>query len=51
MRVEDGNVTLKTRKGLNWTEKFSAIARAAKALSDCIVDGEIVALVPGIRAE
>ena len=35
---------MKTRKGLDWTEKFGAIARAAKALPDCIVDGEIVAL-------
>lgn len=44
MRVEDGNVTLKTRKGLDWTPKFGAIAAAARALPDCIVDGEIVAL-------
>lgn len=44
MRVEDGHVTLKTRKGLDWTGKFDAIARAAKALPDCILDGEIVAL-------
>ena len=44
MRVESGEVTLKTRKGLDWTAKFGAIARAASALPDCIVDGEIVAL-------
>ena len=44
MRVEDGDVTLKTRKGLDWTLKFSAIAKAARKLPDCIVDGEIVAL-------
>jgi bifunctional non-homologous end joining protein LigD len=44
MRVEDGNVTLKTRNGLDWTPKFGAIATAAGALPDCIVDGEIVAL-------
>jgi bifunctional non-homologous end joining protein LigD len=44
MRVEDGSVTLKTRKGLDWTEKFGAIAKAAKELPHCIVDGEIVAL-------
>jgi bifunctional non-homologous end joining protein LigD len=44
MRVETGNVCLKTRKGLDWTSKFGAIATAAGALSDCIVDGEIVAL-------
>ena len=44
MRVESGNVSLKTRKGLDWTAKFGAIAKAAVALPDCIVDGEIVAL-------
>jgi bifunctional non-homologous end joining protein LigD len=44
MRVDDGGVTLKTRKGLDWTPKFGAIATAASVLSDCIIDGEIVAL-------
>jgi len=44
MRVESGEVTLKTRKGLDWTPKFGAIAMAAVKLPDCIVDGEIVAL-------
>jgi bifunctional non-homologous end joining protein LigD len=44
MRVEDGDVSLKTRKALDWTEKFSAIAEAASALPDAIIDGEIVAL-------
>ncbi len=44
MRVEQGKVTLKTRKGLDWTDKFRAITSAAKALPDCILDGEIVAL-------
>jgi bifunctional non-homologous end joining protein LigD len=44
MRVENGDVTLKTRKGLDWTIKFGAIAKAARALPDCIIDGEIVAL-------
>ena len=44
MRVEDGKVTLKTRKGLDWTSKFGAIATVAAALPNCIIDGEIVAL-------
>ena len=44
MRVEDGEATLKTRKGLDWTEKFKAIAREAGALPDALIDGEIVAL-------
>jgi bifunctional non-homologous end joining protein LigD len=44
MRVESGNASLKTRKGLDWTPKFGAIATAAGKLPNCIVDGEIVAL-------
>ncbi|KPH73696.1 DNA ligase D [Bosea vaviloviae] len=44
MRIEAGKVTLKTRKGLDWTAKFKAIAAAAAGLPDAIIDGEIVAL-------
>jgi hypothetical protein len=45
MRVENGAVSLKTRKGLDWTAKFgSAISRAASKLPDCLIDGEVVAL-------
>ena len=44
LRVEDRKPTLLTRNGLNWTEKFSAIARAGAKLPDCLLDGEIVAL-------
>jgi bifunctional non-homologous end joining protein LigD len=44
LRVEDGRATLKTRKGLDWTEKFSTIAEAASALPDALIDGEVVAL-------
>jgi bifunctional non-homologous end joining protein LigD len=44
LRVEDGRATLKTRKGLDWTEKFAAIAEAASSLPDALIDGEIVAL-------
>ena len=44
MRVVDGEVTLKTRKGLDWTAKYSAIAKAAGKLPDAIIDGEICAL-------
>ena len=44
LRVEGGKVTLKTRKGLDWTAKFGAIADAALELPNGIVDGEIVAL-------
>lgn len=44
MRIEAGKVTLKTRKGLDWSSKFAAIAEAARILPDAIIDGEIVAL-------
>jgi bifunctional non-homologous end joining protein LigD len=44
MRVLDGEVSLKTRKGLDWTAKYPAIAQAAHNLPDAIVDGEICAL-------
>jgi bifunctional non-homologous end joining protein LigD len=44
IRVEDGEAILKTRKGLDWTGKFAAIAKEAGKLPDAIVDGEIVAL-------
>ncbi|MGO4724821.1 MULTISPECIES: DNA ligase D [unclassified Inquilinus] len=44
LRIEDGTATLKTRKGLDWTQKFGAIAAAAKGWPDAIIDGEVVAL-------
>jgi bifunctional non-homologous end joining protein LigD len=44
LRVEDGDSRLKTRKGLDWTDKFQAIAREGSALPDALIDGEIVAL-------
>ncbi|MGB3042125.1 MAG: DNA ligase D [Xanthobacteraceae bacterium] len=44
LRVADGEVSLRTRKGLDWTGKFPAIAVTAKELPDCIIDGEVVAL-------
>jgi bifunctional non-homologous end joining protein LigD len=44
LRVADGEATLKTRKGLDWTHKFPQVAQAAGSLSDCIIDGEVCAL-------
>jgi bifunctional non-homologous end joining protein LigD len=44
LRVEHGKGTLKTRKGLDWSDKFQAIAGEAGALADALIDGEIVAL-------
>jgi bifunctional non-homologous end joining protein LigD len=44
LRVEGGDVALKTRKGLDWTDKFSAIAKEGSGLPDALIDGEIVAI-------
>jgi bifunctional non-homologous end joining protein LigD len=44
LRVEAGEATLKTRKGLDWTGKFGSIAEEASTLPDVMIDGEIVAL-------
>ena len=44
LRVEKSNAVIRTRKGLDWTDRFSAIAEDAVGFSDCIIDGEIVAL-------
>jgi bifunctional non-homologous end joining protein LigD len=44
LRVEDGDARLKTRKGLDWTDKFQAIAKEGSSLPDALIDGEIVAL-------
>ena len=44
LRIENGAAALRTRKGLDWTPKFDAIAKAAAHLPDGIIDGEIVAL-------
>ena len=44
LRVQGGQATLRTRKGLDWTSKFGAIADEAKSLPDAVFDGEIVAL-------
>ncbi len=44
LRVEDGEAVLRTRKGLDWSEKFPEIVAASAQLPDCLIDGEIVAL-------
>jgi bifunctional non-homologous end joining protein LigD len=44
LRTQDGGAILKTRKGLDWTERFPQIAEAGARLPDAIIDGEIVAL-------
>jgi len=47
LRIDDGDASLKTRKGLDWTARFEAVAKAAARLPDGIYDGEIVALDHG----
>jgi bifunctional non-homologous end joining protein LigD len=44
LRVENGRAVIRTRTGLDWTDRFAAIAKDAEALSDCLIDGEVVAL-------
>jgi bifunctional non-homologous end joining protein LigD len=44
LRVSGGESGIRTRAGLDWTERFAAIAKDAEALPDCMIDGEIVAL-------
>jgi bifunctional non-homologous end joining protein LigD len=45
--VHDGKVVARSRRGLDWTEKFTAIADQIVALPDCVLDGEMVALNAG----
>jgi bifunctional non-homologous end joining protein LigD len=44
IRIEKGRAVIRTRKGLDWTDRFAAIAKDAAELPDCIIDSEIVAL-------
>jgi bifunctional non-homologous end joining protein LigD len=44
IRIEKRRAVIRTRKGLDWTDRFSAIAKDAAELPDCIIDSEIVAL-------
>ena len=44
IRIEKRRAVIRTRKGLDWTDRFAAIAKDAAGLPDCIIDGEIVAL-------
>jgi bifunctional non-homologous end joining protein LigD len=44
LRVENGRAIMRTRKGLDWTARFAAVADAGEGLPDCMLDGEVVAL-------
>lgn len=44
VQVSGGESKIRTRTGLDWTERFAAIAKDARVLPDCLIDGEVVAL-------
>jgi bifunctional non-homologous end joining protein LigD len=44
LRIENGAAVMRTRKGLDWTGKFAAVADAGRGLADGIIDGEVVTL-------
>jgi bifunctional non-homologous end joining protein LigD len=44
VNVSKHRAMIRTRAGLDWTNRFRAIAKIANALPDCIFDGEVVAL-------
>jgi bifunctional non-homologous end joining protein LigD len=43
LRVADGETTLLTRKGLDWSGKFPRLIAEGAQLQDCMIDGEVVA--------
>jgi bifunctional non-homologous end joining protein LigD len=44
LSVTHGASKIRTRAGLDWTDRFAAIAKDAEVLPDCLIDGEVVAL-------
>ena len=44
LSVSGGRSVIRTRTGLDWTDRFAALAKDARALPDCVIDGEVVAL-------
>jgi len=44
LRIVSGTAVLRTRKGLDWSDRFPAIVQAASRFADGLVDGELVAL-------
>jgi bifunctional non-homologous end joining protein LigD len=44
LRVAHRTASLRSRKGLDWTARFGALADAARVLPDALIDGEVVAL-------
>jgi bifunctional non-homologous end joining protein LigD len=44
LRAETRRAVLRTRKALDWSDRFPEIAREGRRLPDCMIDGEICAL-------
>jgi bifunctional non-homologous end joining protein LigD len=44
LRVVGGKATLKTRKGLDWSDRYPEIVASGAGLGDGLYDGEVVAL-------
>ncbi len=44
LQAASGRISIRTRSGLDWTDRFGAVARDSQTLPDCLIDGEIVAL-------
>ena len=44
--IKKGRATLRSRKGLDWTDRFREIVIGLEHFPDCILDGEICALTP-----
>ncbi len=44
LRVQDGRASLKTRKGLDWSDRYPEIVKAGRGLRQGVYDGEVVAL-------
>jgi bifunctional non-homologous end joining protein LigD len=44
VNVSGGRAAIRTRTGLDWTDRFAAVAKDAEGLPDCLIDGEVVAL-------
>src|SRR5436305_14944089 len=44
MQVRNGKSTFYSRKGLDWTHRFSEIAAACQPLGNAIIDGEVCAI-------
>ena len=44
LRIVGGEASLRTRKGLDWSERFPEIVAAGAKLADGVIDGEVCAL-------